>query len=343
MRFGLIMLSEYVRGFAACGTGRPAVPRRLGLGPSFIWPEIWFLIKMFLVFGIWIWVRGALMRVTTKQILGIGWKRLHAPGTDQPGDRHRAQDGGVVVDGRQEAQGRLKPWADPAPAHGRRRPRDHQAPPSTTQYGAVPLGEAGHPRRLPWPPWAGHGQVHRLRHVRQDLPHHLHRAGGGRAAREGQGEAPPGQPGKVHDVRLLRRGTAPRTPCSSTPEYELAEYSRQDLIYDPFSCSTRTAPGCHVDVIEATPEMVSKALVGRGREDREGDKRLPGGQRYQVHRLLQVREGLPGGRGRTCTRRARTRRASPSSARKFDTEKCVGCEKCLDNCPKDAITMKEVK
>jgi len=29
-----------------------------------------------LLFGLWIWVRGALMRVTTKQILGLGWTKL---------------------------------------------------------------------------------------------------------------------------------------------------------------------------------------------------------------------------------------------------------------------------
>jgi NADH-quinone oxidoreductase subunit H len=74
-RWGLIMLSEYVRGFAACGV---FVLLFLGgwAGPDFIWPEVWFLIKMFLLFGLWIWVRGALMRVTTKQILSIGWTKL---------------------------------------------------------------------------------------------------------------------------------------------------------------------------------------------------------------------------------------------------------------------------
>lgn len=74
-RWGLIMLSEYVRGFAASGL---FVLLFLGgwSGPDFIWPEIWFLIKIFLVFAMFIWVRGALMRVTTKQILGIGWTKL---------------------------------------------------------------------------------------------------------------------------------------------------------------------------------------------------------------------------------------------------------------------------
>ncbi|MDD1747732.1 MAG: NADH-quinone oxidoreductase subunit NuoH, partial [Methanomassiliicoccales archaeon] len=74
-RWGLIMLSEYVRGFAASGV---LVLLFLGgwAGPDFIWPEVWFLIKMFLVFALFIWVRGALMRVTTKQILGLGWTKL---------------------------------------------------------------------------------------------------------------------------------------------------------------------------------------------------------------------------------------------------------------------------
>ncbi|MEM0448822.1 MAG: NADH-quinone oxidoreductase subunit NuoH [Methanomassiliicoccales archaeon] len=74
-RWGLIMLSEYVRGFAASGL---IVLLFLGgwSGPSFLWSEIWTVLKMFLVFGLFIWIRGALMRITTKQILSIGWTKL---------------------------------------------------------------------------------------------------------------------------------------------------------------------------------------------------------------------------------------------------------------------------
>jgi NADH-quinone oxidoreductase subunit H len=74
-RWGLIMLSEYVRGFAASGL---IVLLFLGGwdGPSFIWPEIWTMLKMFMVFGLFIWIRGALFRVTTKQILSLGWTKL---------------------------------------------------------------------------------------------------------------------------------------------------------------------------------------------------------------------------------------------------------------------------
>jgi len=75
MRFGLILLSEYIRGYVACSL---LVLLFLGgwSGPSFIWPEIWFIIKVMLVFLIWIFIRGALVRVTTKQILSIGWTKL---------------------------------------------------------------------------------------------------------------------------------------------------------------------------------------------------------------------------------------------------------------------------
>lgn len=75
MRFGLIMLSEYIRGFAACSV---AVLLFFGgwAGPDWLWPEVWFILKVLILFAFWIWIRGALVRVTTKQILSLGWTRL---------------------------------------------------------------------------------------------------------------------------------------------------------------------------------------------------------------------------------------------------------------------------
>lgn len=74
MRFGLIMLAEYIRGYAGAAV---AVLLFLGgwSGP-FLPPEIWFLIKVFIVFFVFIWIRGSLTRVRIDQILNIGWKRL---------------------------------------------------------------------------------------------------------------------------------------------------------------------------------------------------------------------------------------------------------------------------
>lgn len=77
MRFGLIMMSEYARGFVGS-----ALATLLFLGgwdgpfPEIIPAGLWFLGKMFFVFFIFIWIRGALPRVRTDQILAIGWKRL---------------------------------------------------------------------------------------------------------------------------------------------------------------------------------------------------------------------------------------------------------------------------
>ncbi|MBI0582752.1 MAG: NADH-quinone oxidoreductase subunit NuoH [Methanomassiliicoccus sp.] len=78
MRFGLIMMSEYARGFVGSALaallflGGWDMPGFLGFVPD----GLWFLLKMFMVFGIFIWVRGALPRVRTDQILNLGWKRL---------------------------------------------------------------------------------------------------------------------------------------------------------------------------------------------------------------------------------------------------------------------------
>jgi NADH-quinone oxidoreductase subunit H len=78
MKFGLIMMSEYARGFVGS-----AIATLLFLGgwdmPSFLQfipDELWFLAKVVAGFGLFIWLRGALPRVRTDQILAIGWKSL---------------------------------------------------------------------------------------------------------------------------------------------------------------------------------------------------------------------------------------------------------------------------
>lgn len=77
MRFGLIMAAEYMRGFVGASM---FVLLFLGgwSGPfgNIIPVGIWFIIKVFIVFGVIIWIRGALPRIRTDQILIIGWKRL---------------------------------------------------------------------------------------------------------------------------------------------------------------------------------------------------------------------------------------------------------------------------
>jgi len=81
MKWGLIMLGDYFRGYITCALG---VILFLGgwtlpfVGDSInsLMPEIVFLLKVFLVFFIFAWVRAAHCRVRTDQILNVGWKIL---------------------------------------------------------------------------------------------------------------------------------------------------------------------------------------------------------------------------------------------------------------------------
>ena len=76
MKWGLIMLADYMRGSVSCSMfvilylGGWTLPF-IGDGPI---PEIVFLLKSYLVFFFMILVRCALARVRTDQILNIGWK-----------------------------------------------------------------------------------------------------------------------------------------------------------------------------------------------------------------------------------------------------------------------------
>jgi len=78
MKWGLIMLGDYFRGYVACALG---VIMFLGgwtlpfVGDAFL-PEIVFLLKVFLLFFVMVWTRGTLCRIRTDQILNIGWKTL---------------------------------------------------------------------------------------------------------------------------------------------------------------------------------------------------------------------------------------------------------------------------
>jgi NADH-quinone oxidoreductase subunit H len=77
MKWGLIMLADYLRGYVSCAM---VVIMFLGGWLLPFWdtggwfPEIVFLVKVWIVFFVMIIVRGALARVRTDQIVNIGWK-----------------------------------------------------------------------------------------------------------------------------------------------------------------------------------------------------------------------------------------------------------------------------
>ena len=71
----LFLAAEYIRGFAGAAV---ATILFLGgwAGPWPVPPEIWFLLKVYLIIIFWIFIRWTVPRIRTDQILELGWKKL---------------------------------------------------------------------------------------------------------------------------------------------------------------------------------------------------------------------------------------------------------------------------
>jgi NADH-quinone oxidoreductase subunit H len=84
MLFAFFMLADYVRALVGSilvvllflgGWTLPSyVPSALTNFP--LAGIFWFMLKTYLVFGIFIWIRASLPRVRTDQLLRIGWMRM---------------------------------------------------------------------------------------------------------------------------------------------------------------------------------------------------------------------------------------------------------------------------
>ena len=75
MKFGLFYMTTAIRSYAG---GALATAFFLGgwHGPSFIPDEIWFLIKAYIVYTVFMWLTWSVPRVRIDQMLGVGWRRL---------------------------------------------------------------------------------------------------------------------------------------------------------------------------------------------------------------------------------------------------------------------------
>lgn len=74
VKFALFQLTSYVRSFAGA-----AIMVLLFLGGwegPFLPAIVWFYIKVYAVFTLFVWVRGSLPRVRIDQVLNIGWRSL---------------------------------------------------------------------------------------------------------------------------------------------------------------------------------------------------------------------------------------------------------------------------
>ena len=75
MKFGLFYMTTAIRSYAG---GALATAFFLGgwQGPWFIPDEIWFLIKAYIVYTVFMWLTWSVPRVRIDQMLGVGWRRL---------------------------------------------------------------------------------------------------------------------------------------------------------------------------------------------------------------------------------------------------------------------------
>ena len=75
IRYMLFLAAEYIRGFAGAAV---ATILFLGgwAGPWPVPPEVWFLLKVYLILIFWIFIRWTVPRIRTDQILDLGWKKL---------------------------------------------------------------------------------------------------------------------------------------------------------------------------------------------------------------------------------------------------------------------------
>ena len=78
-----------------------------------------------------------------------------------------------------------------------------------------------------------------------------------------------------------------------TPEYELASFTREDIIYRPVQAAVPRRPGQRGAHHRGAAVRAEEREVGASPEHREQGPPRPGGE--EVHQLLPVRQGLPGG------------------------------------------------
>jgi NADH-quinone oxidoreductase subunit I len=125
-----------------------------------------------------------------------------------------------------------------------------------------------------------------------------------------------------------------------TPEYELASFTREEIIFDPYKLQWAGVPGNEVHILEVLPSELKKGVV-TPRPSTE-NKDLP---------ILEEKKCI------SCSRCAKdcpveaiemkefgvNEKGRPIKRPVINSEKCVSCETCVEVCPKDALSMKEVQ
>ena len=224
MRWGLFQMAEYINLIVLSGL---AVTLFFGgwEGPWAPLGPLWFLLKLLLAISIFIWIRASVPRLRYDQLMRFGWKVLLPVAT-----LNALVTAAVVAD-------------EPRPDRRGPRVRRH-LPPAVQEadHRPVPRGRTAGlpalPRAPPAPPARERpGEVRRLLALRGRVPVGLHPRRG-RRERAGQPRLPGERYARIYEINMSRcifcgycELACPFDAITLGTEYEISEYSRDDLIY----------------------------------------------------------------------------------------------------------------
>ena len=124
-----------------------------------------------------------------------------------------------------------------------------------------------------------------------------------------------------------------------TPEYELAEYTRFDLLYGPRRLNYEgTTPGMEVHIEYSLPSDIANGNTERRVPNTIDKPELDDKKCIGCKKCAKV---CPVG-AVTMVEKGVNDKGKPIVRPEFDNEKCISCSNCILDCPKDALKLKEV-
>ena len=125
-----------------------------------------------------------------------------------------------------------------------------------------------------------------------------------------------------------------------TPDYELAAYTREELIYGPRKLAWPNATEMmEVHLEEHLLSNIEKGVLDKPVAFYSVDK--PALEDDKCIGCTRCAKVCPTGAIEMYTA-GENDKGKPVKRPKFDLNKCVCCEKCVEECPKDALCIKEV-
>ncbi|QLH74622.1 MAG: 4Fe-4S dicluster domain-containing protein [Methanomassiliicoccales archaeon] len=151
---------------------------------------------------------------------------------------------------------------------------------------------------------------------------------------------------QVYVARCMMCGycaeVCPTNAMMVTPEFELAAYTRSDLMFDPFKLQYEHKPGYEVHSPMITP---SELKAGKTESHDKGDMAIKDTVELDPKKCISCQRCA-----KTCpvgaitmadTGEVNPKTNKPVKRPVFDNNKCVSCEQCVEVCPKSCLSMKE--